>query len=30
MYFTMRNAIPEFFNDRDMSLPELQEIMQFV
>ncbi|XP_077288517.1 alpha-tocopherol transfer protein-like [Arctopsyche grandis] len=30
MYFTMRTAIPEFFNDRDMSLPELQEIMQFV
>ncbi|RZB38689.1 CRAL TRIO domain containing protein [Asbolus verrucosus] len=26
MYFTMRSAIPEFFTNRDISRPELQEI----
>lgn len=27
MYYTMRNAIPEFFSNRDMDRPELNEIM---
>lgn len=27
MYYTMRNAVPEFFNDRDIDRPELKEIM---
>lgn len=27
MYYTMRNAVPEFFNDRDIDRPDLKEIM---
>lgn len=27
MYYTMRNAIPEFFSNRDIDRPELSEIM---
>ncbi|GBP00815.1 Alpha-tocopherol transfer protein-like [Eumeta japonica] len=27
MYFTMRAAVPEFFGDRDISRPELQELV---
>lgn len=27
MYFTMRAACPEFFTNRDMSRPELRELM---
>lgn len=27
MYYTMRNAVPEFFNDRDIDRAELKEIM---
>ncbi|RVE47935.1 hypothetical protein evm_007449 [Chilo suppressalis] len=30
MYFTMRTAVPEFFNDRDVTRPELQEILNIV
>ena len=30
MYYTMRNAIPEFFADRDMTRPELQQIMDLM
>ncbi|KOB76021.1 Cellular retinaldehyde-binding protein [Operophtera brumata] len=30
MYFTMRTAVPEFFNDRDVTRPELQEILNMV
>uniref|UniRef100_A0A2H1WHQ3 SFRICE_008001 n=1 Tax=Spodoptera frugiperda TaxID=7108 RepID=A0A2H1WHQ3_SPOFR len=30
MYFTMRAAVPEFFNDRDVNRPELQEILNIV
>lgn len=30
MYFTMRAAVPEFFTDRDISRPELQEILNMV
>lgn len=30
MYFTMRTAVPEFFNDRDVTRPELQEILKIV
>jgi hypothetical protein len=30
MYYTMRNAIPEFFMDRDVSRPELSEILDVV
>lgn len=30
MYFTMRNAIPEFFSDRDVTKPELREILDLV
>lgn len=28
MYYTMRNAVPEFFTDRDVSRPELAEILK--
>lgn len=27
MYYTMRNAVPEFFTDRDVSRPEMSEIL---
>lgn len=27
MYYTMRNAVPEFFKDRDVTKAELAEIM---
>lgn len=27
MYYTMRNAVPEFFADRDISRPELAEVL---
>jgi hypothetical protein len=30
MYFTMRTAVPEFFNDRDVTRPELKEILDVV
>lgn len=30
MYYTMRNAIPEFFTDRDINRPELSEILDVV
>ncbi|XP_050525620.1 alpha-tocopherol transfer protein-like [Daktulosphaira vitifoliae] len=30
MYFTMRAAVPEFFNNRDPLLPEIKEIMKIV
>lgn len=30
MYYTMRNAVPEFFTDRDISRPELAEILDVV
>ncbi|CAG9126186.1 unnamed protein product [Plutella xylostella] len=30
MYFTMRAAVPEFFTDRDVNRPELQEILNMV
>jgi hypothetical protein len=30
MYFTMRAAIPEFFADRDITRPELQEILKLM
>jgi hypothetical protein len=30
MYFTMRAAVPEFFNDRDVTRPELKEILDLV
>jgi hypothetical protein len=30
MYYTMRNAIPEFFADRDASRPESQQIMNLM
>ncbi|XP_053617231.1 alpha-tocopherol transfer protein-like [Plodia interpunctella] len=30
MYFTMRTAVPEFFTDRDVNRPELQEILNMV
>lgn len=30
MYFTMRAAVPEFFNDRDVTRPELKEILDVV
>jgi hypothetical protein len=30
MYFTMRTAVPEFFNDRDVTRPELKEILDLV
>ncbi|XP_063219070.1 clavesin-2 [Bacillus rossius redtenbacheri] len=30
MYFTMRAAIPEFFTNRDVNRPELQEILKIV
>ncbi|XP_047511543.1 alpha-tocopherol transfer protein-like [Pieris napi] len=30
MYFTMRTAVPEFFTNRDVTLPELQEILKIV
>jgi hypothetical protein len=30
MYYTMRNAIPEFFMDRDINKPELAEILDVV
>nr|XP_026490736.1 alpha-tocopherol transfer protein-like [Vanessa tameamea] len=30
MYFTMRSAVPEFFTDRDVNRPELQEIIKIV
>lgn len=28
MYFTMRAAVPEFFANRDPSLPEIKEVMR--
>lgn len=30
MYYTMRNAVPEFFTDRDITRPELAIIMKYV
>ncbi|PSN39982.1 hypothetical protein C0J52_20369 [Blattella germanica] len=30
MYFTMRAAVPEFFSDRDVTRPELKEILSLV
>jgi hypothetical protein len=30
MYFTMRAAVPEFFKDRDVTRPELKEILDLV
>jgi hypothetical protein len=30
MYFTMRAVIPDFFNDRDVTRPELKEILGFL
>ncbi|XP_012273701.1 alpha-tocopherol transfer protein-like isoform X2 [Orussus abietinus] len=30
MYFTMRAAVPEFFSNRDITRPELQEIVKIV
>lgn len=30
MYFTMRTACPEFFTNRDITRPELQEIVKVV
>lgn len=30
MYYTMRNAIPEFFADRDITKPELSEILDIM
>ncbi|CAH2093611.1 unnamed protein product [Euphydryas editha] len=30
MYFTMRSAVPEFFTERDVTRPELQEILKIV
>lgn len=30
MYYTMRNAVPEFFKDRDIARPELSEIMDIM
>lgn len=30
MYYTMRNAVPEFFNDRDINRPELAQILDIV
>ncbi|XKL64437.1 hypothetical protein PGB90_004523 [Kerria lacca] len=30
MYFTMRAAVPEFFNNRDPTLPEIKEVMRIV
>lgn len=30
MYFTMRTAIPEFFTNRDVTLPELKEITKII
>ena len=30
MYYTMRNAVPEFFTNRDMNRPELAKIMDIV
>lgn len=30
MYFTMRTAIPEFFTNRDVTLPELKEITKIM
>ncbi|CAK1590112.1 unnamed protein product [Parnassius mnemosyne] len=30
MYFTMRTAVPEFFENRDVTRPELQEIVKVV
>lgn len=28
MYFTMRAAVPEFFSNRDPTLPEIKEVMR--
>uniref|UniRef100_A0A336MFQ7 CSON014692 protein n=1 Tax=Culicoides sonorensis TaxID=179676 RepID=A0A336MFQ7_CULSO len=30
MYYTMRNAIPEFFSNRDINRPEISQILDFV
>ncbi|XP_038213768.1 alpha-tocopherol transfer protein-like [Zerene cesonia] len=30
MYFTMRTAVPEFFTNRDVTIPELQEILKII
>lgn len=30
MYFTMRAAVPEFFDNRDVTRPELKEILSMV
>lgn len=30
MYYTMRNAVPEFFANRDVDRPELAEIFKVV
>ncbi|XP_034827632.1 alpha-tocopherol transfer protein-like [Maniola hyperantus] len=30
MYFTMRSAVPEFFTERDITRPELQEITKII
>lgn len=28
MYFTMRSAVPEFFEGRDVDRPEIQEFLK--
>lgn len=30
MYYTMRNAVPEFFANRDVSKPELKSLFDIV
>jgi hypothetical protein len=30
MYFTMRAAVPEFFTDRDVTRPELKQLLNLV
>jgi hypothetical protein len=30
MYFTMRAAVPEFFSNRDVTRPELKQLLDLV
>jgi hypothetical protein len=30
MYFTMRTAVPDFFHDRDVTRPELKDILDLM
>lgn len=30
MYYTMRNAVPEFFANRDINRPELKRVLDYV